>query len=485
MYPKQTYLRTSFIHPQNSFCAQTWVTSRFWTPLYIIIPTLFFVLHGFLFTSIYAQPVLSHDPDPYFEIAGRIRNGDWAFESSLNIAVPTGHQGGGQWQMNPDGLPVWNSEGNAYGDIHSFSMSFTQATGTILWQIDFNRDGDFEDFQESKSMPVEYFAEKGFTYIGVYGQGNDDGLTVSLKDLTVNNVYFGNYTSSSESPFDLLFEDVSGVFDDILVTGQFSFSGGNGFERPRLWVRLGKPNKRPVVELTHPIEGALYGLLDTIQLKATASDPDGKIRYVEFYTDSIKIGEDFKSPYQYTWSDITEGLHTLTAKAVDHKGAIAYSAPVIVFYGDNLAPTCRISNLQDNDMLYDPDTLTIEVMSFDPNDGVHFVTFYSDSTLIGTDSVAPYVNTALLNPPMGMYSLRAQSTDFGGMSAMTDPVRVTVRCIREDIDNNGTVNTFDFLLLLGAYGKGCSRCPEDFNDDGAVSTLDFLRILARFGYTCN
>ena len=485
MCPKRTIQLISIVKPQNTFRVHTSATSKLATLLFTSLPTLLLVLHGLLYTSIYAQPVLSNDPEPYFEIAGRIRNGDWAFESSLNIAVPTGQQGGGQWQMNPDGLPVWNSEGNTYGDIHSFSMSFTQATGTILWQIDFNRDGDFEDFQETKSMPVAWFAEKGFTYIGVYGQGNIDGLTVSLKELTVNNVYFGDYNSSSETPFNILFEDVSGVFNDIVVTGQFSFSGGNGFERPRLWVRLGKPNKRPVVALTHPVDGALYGLLDTIQIKAIATDPDGKIRYVAFYDDSIKIGEDFNFPYQFTWSGITEGLHSLTAKAVDHKGAIASSTPVLVFYGDNLAPTCHIANLEDNDMLYDPDTLTIEVMAYDPNDGVHFVNFYSDSTLIGTDSNAPYVNTTLLNPSMGMYTLRAQSTDYAGMSTMTDPVRITVRCIREDIDNNGTVNTFDFLLLLGAFGKGCSNCPEDFNDDGAVSTWDFLRILARFGYTCN
>ncbi|HSF89244.1 MAG TPA: Ig-like domain-containing protein [Saprospiraceae bacterium] len=462
----------------------TYVPSGLAAAMYKLILVMLLVLHGVLFTSISAQPVLSHDPEPYFEIAGRIRNGDWAFESSLNIAVPTGQQGGGQWQMNPDGLPVWNSEGNTYGDIHSFSMSFTQATGTILWQIDFNRDGDFEDFQETKSMPVAWFAEKGFTYISVYGQGNDEGLTIALKELTINNVYFGDYTSSSETPFNLLFEDQSGVFNDIVVTGRFSFSGGNGFERPRLWVRLGKPNKRPFVDLTYPLEGTLYGLMDSIQMKAMASDPDGKIRYVEFYADDVKIGEDFKFPYQYTWINITEGFHTLKAKAVDHKGAIAFSTPVNVFYGDNLAPTCIISNLEDRDTLYDPDTLTIKVISIDPNDGVHYVNFYSDSVLIGTDSVAPYMNAALLNPPMGMYTLRAKSTDYGGMSTMTAPVRVTVRCIREDIDNNGTVNTLDFLLLLAAYGKVCFHCAENVNDDGVVSTIDFLSLLAKFGYTC-
>ncbi|MDZ4747376.1 MAG: Ig-like domain-containing protein [Saprospiraceae bacterium] len=449
------------------------------------LSTLLLILHGFLTTSLLAQPLISNDPEPYFEIAGRIRNGDWAFESSLNIAVPTGQQGGGQWQMNPDGSPVWDSEGNHYGDIHTFIMTYTEATGTITWQIDFNRDGDYEGMQETKSMPVNWFADKGFTYINVYGQGNEAGLTASLTNLTVNNVYFGDFTSSSETPFSILLKDVSGVFHDIVVTGSFSLSGNGGFEQPRIWVRLGKPNKSPVCYLTYPLPGAHYDLLDTIQMKAIAYDPEGKIRRVEFYADNIKIGEDTKIPFLFTWYNIPPGAHKLTAKAIDNKGATTFSDPVNITYGDNISPTCAITNLQDSMKLFDPDTLLIEAIAADPDDGVQVVSFFRDSIMVGTDSLAPYTNVALLNPPMGMYTLSAQSTDFSGKSSTRQPVHITVRCIREDIDNNGTVNTVDFLLLLAVFGKNCISCREDFNEDGVVSTIDFLRLLTKIGYTCN
>ncbi len=432
-----------------------------------------------------AQPVISNDEEPIYEIAARIRNGDWAFESSLNIAVPNGQQGTGQWQMNPKGSPVWNSYGNSYGDIHTFKLAYTKATGTILWQIDFNRDGDFTDVQETKSMPVGAFAGKGFMYINIYGQGDSTGLTATLTDLTINDVPFGNYSSSSETPFSILIEDLSGIFSDIVVTGHFSLSGNGGFERPRIWVRLGQANLPPVCQLTYPIDGSNYSDSDTLVIRAIATDADGPIRKIEFYADSMKIGEDYTSPYRCTWQHITTGPHILKAKAFDNKGAFDFSDSITVYFGNNFAPVCSISSPLDSAVLYDPDTLVIEVWATDPDDGISTVTFYRDSVIIGVDSVAPYRNTTLLNPPMGMYTLSARSTDFSGSIATTTPRYITVRCIREDIDVNGTVNTFDFLLLLAAYGRACSGCPEDFNEDGLVSTTDFLRILARYGYTCN
>ena len=445
---------------------------------------LFFLacLPGSLLT---AQPVISNDGEPIYEIAARIRNGDWAFESSLNIAVPNGQQGSGQWQMNPKGSPVWNSYGNSYGDIHTFMLTYTKATGTILWQIDFNRDGDFTDLQETKSMPVGAFAGKGFMYINVYGQGDSTGLTATLTDLTINNVPFGNYSSASETPFSILFEDLSGIFSDIVVTGHFSLSGNGGFERPRIWVRLGQANLPPVCQLTYPIDGSQYNDSDTLVIRAIASDPDGPVRKIEFYADSVKIGEDYTSPYRCTWQHIPAGPHVLKAKAFDNWGAFDIADSVTVYFGNNTAPVCSISSPLDSAILYDPDTLVIEVWATDPDDGVSSVTFYRDSVVIGVDSVAPYRNIDLLNPPMGMYTLSARTADYSGTIVPSSPIRITVRCIREDIDVNGTVNTLDFLLLLAAYGRTCSGCPEDFNEDGLVSTTDFLRILARYGYTCN
>ncbi len=435
--------------------------------------------------SLMAQPIISNDVFPYFEIQARIRCGDWAFESSLNIFTPPGEPGSGQWQMNPKGSPVWNSYGNTYGDIHSFVLTYTAATGLIVWQIDFNRDGDYGDYQESKSMPVAAFAGKGFNYINVYGQGNNNGLTASLTDLTINDVNFGDYSSSTETPFSILFEEASGIFTDIVVTGQFSLSGNGGFERPRIWVRLGEANTAPTCSIISPLQNTVYSGVDSIQIEAIATDPDGEISKVEFYANNVKLGEDYTSPYQFPWVDIPEGSYSLTAKATDDLGTTITSSPVMVVFSNNTSPICYIANPLDGATLFDPDTLIIEVESNDPDDGVMMVAFFIDSTLIENDSVSPYRSSALVNPPMGQYMISARSTDMSGFTSTAAPVFITIRCIREDIDNNGTVNTLDFLFLLSAFGRPCSDCPEDFNLDGAVSTIDFLRILSVFGYTCN
>jgi hypothetical protein len=49
-----------------------------------------------------------------------------------------------------------------------------------------------------------------------------------------------------------------------------------------------------------------------------------------------------------------------------------------------------------------------------------------------------------------------------------------------DLDGNGTVDTVDFLDLLGAWGPNPGN-PADINGDGTVDTVDFLDLLAHWG----
>ncbi len=49
-----------------------------------------------------------------------------------------------------------------------------------------------------------------------------------------------------------------------------------------------------------------------------------------------------------------------------------------------------------------------------------------------------------------------------------------------DLDGNGSVDTVDFLDLLGAWGPNPGH-PADFNSDGVVDTVDFLELLANWG----
>ena len=51
----------------------------------------------------------------------------------------------------------------------------------------------------------------------------------------------------------------------------------------------------------------------------------------------------------------------------------------------------------------------------------------------------------------------------------------------EDINNNGTVEVSDLLILLGDFGCTADCSAADINGDGSVTVADMLLFLAMFG----
>ncbi len=49
-----------------------------------------------------------------------------------------------------------------------------------------------------------------------------------------------------------------------------------------------------------------------------------------------------------------------------------------------------------------------------------------------------------------------------------------------DLDGNGSVDTVDFLDLIGQWGTDPDG-PPDFDDNGTVDTMDLLELLANWG----
>jgi hypothetical protein len=97
------------------------------------------------------------------------------------------------------------------------------------------------------------------------------------------------------------------------------------------------PNERPLVALTVPATNAVYRVGETIQLAATASDPDGTISNVHFSTSFFAQG-DSTLPYASTLTNLPPGEYTLLTRAMDNVGAFTI-APAI---------TLRVSPLNDN-----------------------------------------------------------------------------------------------------------------------------------------
>ncbi|AHJ99786.1 carbohydrate-binding protein [Hymenobacter swuensis] len=96
-------------------------------------------------------------------------------------------------------------------------------------------------------------------------------------------------------------------------------------------------NVAPTVSLTSPANGATFTVPASITINANAADPDGSISKVEFYQGSTLLGTDTSSPYSYSWTGVTAGTYSLTAKATDNAGAVTTSGAVSVTVGSTPA----------------------------------------------------------------------------------------------------------------------------------------------------
>jgi chitinase len=92
-------------------------------------------------------------------------------------------------------------------------------------------------------------------------------------------------------------------------------------------------NNAPVVTLTSPANNASFATNASISLTATATDSDGSVSKVEFYSGSTKLGEDATAPYSFTWNNVAAGTYTITARATDDKGSTGSSTAATVIVG--------------------------------------------------------------------------------------------------------------------------------------------------------
>ena len=102
----------------------------------------------------------------------------------------------------------------------------------------------------------------------------------------------------------------------------YSFTTAGGSTPP--------PNVAPTVSLTSPAQGSSFTAPATIGLSASATDSDGSVTRVDFYSGAMFLGSDSTSPYQFSWSNVAAGSYTLSARAIDNGGGTGSSNAVSV-----------------------------------------------------------------------------------------------------------------------------------------------------------
>ncbi len=226
--------------------------------------------------------------------------------------------------------------------------------------------------------------------------------------------------------------------------------------------------------------GVSYKAPATIALSATAvsSDPSAPITRVLFQAGTSVLAVLGKPPYDFTWTNVPAGTYTVTAMAINLKGASATSAPVnlSVTAGGNTPPTVQLTSPANNAGYNAPTDVTLTANAFDSDGTVAKVEFYNGSTLIGTATAVPYT-LQWSNVGPGKYVITAKATDDQGAATASAPVTITVNApptiSLTAPQNNATVSApADITLTANAS-----------DSDGSISQVAFYNGTAFIGST--
>lgn len=97
-------------------------------------------------------------------------------------------------------------------------------------------------------------------------------------------------------------------------------------------------NAPPEVSILTPRNGDIFQSLAAIPIEAAASDRDGAVVKVEFYQDSLLLGEITAVPFSFVWTNVPTGNYRLVARATDSLGGVNTSKPIqVAVHSEKLA----------------------------------------------------------------------------------------------------------------------------------------------------
>jgi len=217
-------------------------------------------------------------------------------------------------------------------------------------------------------------------------------------------------------------------------------------------------NQAPTATLTAPANGATFTAPASITLTATAADTDGTVARVDFYNGTTLLGSDTTAPYSFTWSSVAAGTYALKATAVDNTGATGSSAIATVTVSANQAPTATLTAPANGATFTAPASITLTASAADADGTVARVDFYNGTTLLGSDTTAPYSFT-WSSVAAGTYALKATAVDNAGATGSSATATITVSAVMTpptavvfQASTDHATNVTSYLLEIFASG---------------------------------
>lgn len=89
-------------------------------------------------------------------------------------------------------------------------------------------------------------------------------------------------------------------------------------------------NALPTISISSPTNGQSFTTPAQLVVTANATDADGNVARVEFFLGATKLGEDTSSPYSFAWTNVAAGNYSLSARAIDNRGASNVSSAILI-----------------------------------------------------------------------------------------------------------------------------------------------------------
>ncbi|MBE0655506.1 MAG: T9SS type A sorting domain-containing protein, partial [Bacteroidales bacterium] len=176
-------------------------------------------------------------------------------------------------------------------------------------------------------------------------------------------------------------------------------------------------NEKPQVEITSPEEGNIFISPASIDIKVNATDNDGDISKIEFYSGESKLGEKNKEPWSFYWEDVPSGNYTLTAIATDNLNGSTRSIPVSISVNENSKPKVSLTNPIEGSVFTSPISIAIKVKAEDEDGNISKIEFFSGEIKLGEVFSEPW-SFNWENVASGNYAIFAVATDnFDAVSA--------------------------------------------------------------------
>ncbi len=288
--------------------------------------------------------------------------------------------------------------------------------------------------------------------ITITGSVDDSSASVSLGGQTQGqNFSFPVTLNSGDNSFTLLARDPAGNTSTFPLSYVF--------------------NLPPAVSITSPSNGANFSAPASFTVTANATDSDGTIAKVEFFTNGVPAGVDSVAPYSVGVTNLAQGTYVFTAQATDNRGATTTSAPVTVTVGPpNALPAVRLLSPANGTSFSAPASVVVLATASDSDGTIAKVEFFRDGVLAATTTTSPYTAT-ITGIPAGTHTLAARATDDRGGATTSASATITVATTSLTITSpiSGASIAGDTVLVTGRI-VGLSNAGV--NVSGRIAAID-------------